>query len=103
MENLRRKGWSAAKVARWLQQHDEQQMAQSRKGDLSGGIENWVALLNEVIASGTTESVCLLLHSYSGPLGEPIKLTARKLMRKEEITSAALGGIQEDVLYEFTA
>ena len=103
MEQLRRKGWSAAKVAKWLQQHDEQQIARSRQGDLSGGIDTWVALLDEVMASGSTASLCLLLHSYSGPLSEPIKLSARKSMSKEEITARALSGIEEDVLYEFTA
>jgi hypothetical protein len=103
VEKLRRKGWSAAKIARWLQQHDEQQMAQSRKGDLSGGVDDWIELLNEIITSRLSTSVCLLLHSYGGPLNEPIKLSARKVIRKEEITSEALGAIEEDILYEFKA
>ena len=100
MEMLRKKGWNESKVARWLQQHDEQQMAQSRGGDLSGGVKSWAALIKEIVTSGRAPSVGLLLHTYAGPLSEPIKF-ARKEVKLEELTSEMLRGIDEDVLYEF--
>lgn len=103
VENLRRKGWSQAKVSRWLQQHDEQQMAQSKTGDLTGGVEGWVALLKEVVGFRRASSVGLLLHSYHGPLSEAIKIKGRSAITEMGITSEALRAIDEDVLYEFKA
>lgn len=101
VENLRRKGWSDAKVSRWLQQHDEQQMAHSKTGDLTGGVDGWIALLKEVVGSARADSVCLLLHSYHGPLSEPIQIKRRSVIAEKDITSEALRAIDEDVLYEF--
>src|SRR5688572_22878627 len=101
MNLLREKGWSEPKVARWLQQHDEQQMTRSMQGDLRGGVKDWVALLEDVLVSGRTASVGLLLHSYRGPLGETIKLKDRKAVPLQAINALALGSIEEDVLYVF--
>ncbi len=103
LENLSRKGWSEAKISRWLQQHDEQQMTRSKTGDLTGGLNNWVALLKAVIAVGHGSSVGLLLHSYRGPLDEPIALKGRREITGAGLTSEALRDIDEDVLYEFKA
>lgn len=100
---LKLKGWSSAKISRWMQQQADNQNKQHPKESVhvSKDIETWCALLTEMLGSGLTLFVGLLIHSYSGPLSESFELVGRKAVQVSEIGPDFLGHMEEDTLYEF--
>lgn len=104
-KKLRRKGWSEARISRWLKQKEDQlaSAAQTLPAGGSLGTEAWRALITDVLRSGNTPYVCLLLHWYSGPVSGRIQLSGREVIDHQELTSERLARMREDVLYEFRA
>ena len=103
IRQLRSKGWSETKIARWLEQKQQvsardDRVRSSRDIPSTG---DWRALIKEVLESGLTPYVGILLHMYSGPLSGRIQLAGRQVVPLSELTEDMLAGIQEDVIYEF--
>lgn len=96
---LRRAGWSDAKFARW---REEKEKRLERPIHHIPGTD-WMGLINDVLGSGHTRSIAILLHWYSGPLTERIELKERRAMAAASLTSDDLRNLLEDVLYEFRA
>ena len=96
---LRREGWSEAKIDRWRkekEQHPSKSMQQ-------GSVDDWLALLREMLGSGATPFIGLLLHWYDGPLDGRIEVRGREVVRLADLDEDALGRMKEDILYEFRA
>lgn len=104
-KRLRLKGWSEAKIDRSLQQKHEHLgiLEQSKTSAGQDAMETWIAFLGEVLNSGKTSSIALLLHMYAGSVGDPIQLIGREVVRARDVDPAILGQMKEDVLYEFRA
>lgn len=100
---LRLKGWSDAKISRWLEQRGEHRRQKTEAARISSeaGIAHWRAFLAEALARKDTPFVCLLIHLYSGALDGDIDLSGRRVVKLHEADSAFLGAMSEDVLYEF--
>jgi DNA-binding transcriptional regulator YhcF (GntR family) len=104
---LRRRGWSDAKVERWLSQRTvtasrdarvRQVYAQSDALDAG----DWQQFIAEVLASGSA-FIGLLLHWYSGTIdGERIQISRRHSITAADITPDFLTQLSEDELYVFT-
>lgn len=102
-QRLLRKGWSKAKVARALAQKQEDLRTSSEASATSKlkAPSCWVDFIGEILGSGRTSHLGLLLHMYSGSVGSRIQLNGREIVRSTEVTGEMLGRMKEDVLYVF--
>jgi hypothetical protein len=112
IRKLQSKGWSKSKIDRWLVQHDEtvsrkDQRAKERevmsREQGTPDVEWWLSILKEVIDSGKTTSVGLLIHWYSGRLeSERIQIHERSETSIDDTSPELLLNMKHDTLYEFT-
>ena len=102
---LRLKGWSEAKIARALDQHDahEAKEHESRLATLESGLAEWLNLVLAWLDSGATPYIGLLLHYYDGPIDAGFTLQGREVKARVAVDTSTLGHIKEDALYEFRA
>ena len=105
---LRRKGWSEAKIARWLEDKRKAAGHRQRKeqwlaGNPAGPEEElWLGFLNAAITQGATRSIGLLLHWYGGAVEtERIDIGSRTQVRLAQANEDVLRRMEYDVLYEF--
>ena len=73
IEKRRQQGWSQTKIQRWLEEKDRareksllEYKTHTRAGNLQA--EEWVAFIRDLLQSGQTKRVGLLLHLYRGGL-----------------------------------
>ena len=102
---LRSKGWSEAKIARALGQRSE---ADSRpRSPIRGerqqaGLDEWCALIRDVLALRGVASIGLLIHQYSGGIDdEAIVLQKREVVRARDLDETILAAMRSDTIYEF--
>ncbi len=108
ISTLRRRGWSETKLERWRLQHSltaarnsRGQRVHSKGRSLEAG--NWQQFITEVLASGSTAFIGLLLHWYHGSIdGERIQIQQRRIIRQTDVTPDLLLRLSEDELYVFT-
>lgn len=103
---LKRRGWSDAKVARWLADKDKavERNVANRADFCQNHLndnDHWVELLRAVLTAQATPYIGLLLHWYSGPLTGRIRLAAREVVDKPDSWPQALANMREDVVYLF--
>lgn len=94
------RSWSDAGFERWLElkQGSEADAADPESSPL---LDDWFALLSELLRSGATPYVGLLLHGDSGEPGEPIQLKGRNESRLSQRGRTTLASMDEDQLYVF--
>jgi len=102
-KQMRQKGWSEAKIARSLSQKLDKisQVNEAAFKSNSNQTSNWRMLISELLDSGKTAYIGLLVHYYSGSLESRIEVSGRITARMSDVSSEYLGTMQEDVLYEF--
>jgi len=99
---------SETKLDRWRLQHLLTAARDSRGQSVLAegrGLEasNWQQFLAEVLASGGTAFIGLLLHWYHGSIdGERIQIRQRRIIRQTDVTPDLLMRLPEDELYVFT-
>ena len=104
---LRRRGWSDAKIERWLSQHAGTALRDARAQRVRAEsteleAEIWRQFLVQVLASGSA-FVGLLMHWYQGSYHrEQIQILCRHSVRTSDITPDLLTHLYEDELYVFT-
>lgn len=108
LPKLRRKGWSEAKIERWLNDKraakERQQLAREGRAQLdTPDAESWQALLQEVLETTPTQHVGLLLHWYHGSI-ESERIAIQEVVRVPiaRATPEFLMRTAEDVVYCFT-
>jgi transcriptional regulator len=108
VQKLRSKGWSQSKINRWLAQRDQNEEKRKREAADQAkhhtlDADRWLSILNELIQSGTTPSVGLLIHWYTRGLdSERIDIHKRIRVRIRDASSELMLKMEHDVLYEFT-
>ena len=101
---LRRKGWTAAKISRRVEQRKAHDTAEDKRAATLQRLEAWRSLLAEMLTGKRTPSVGLLMHQYAGNVvSEDIALHRRESLRIDEVTLGSLGQMSEDVVYDFVA
>jgi hypothetical protein len=108
-KQLRAKGWSPTKVARWLASKEQYQAREVEQdalwktgsGERAGQNNDWFMLMSEILDARLAQHVCLLLHWYHGPLKERIHIKNRTRINLRERGIGVLLEIEEDVIYEF--
>ena len=103
---LKKRGWSDAKISRWLADKSaaeaRQLEYQTRGTGLTREVDNWITFLTSAIASKAADHVGVLIHEYSGGVsGERIAIKRREVIRVSEVTPELLWKMEFDVLYQF--
>lgn len=107
LDQLRRKGWSEAKINRWLEEKNaagekDQRAARPELAETNDELVRWFSLMNAVFESGAADRVGVLLHEYSKAVAsEKIVLSATETYSLTESTPLVLGEMREDVHYVF--
>jgi hypothetical protein len=107
LKKLRRKGWSEAKIRRWLEQKEQTKETHIRRDEARAGSETpvaqyWVDFISAVLNSQCTDRVGILLHFYHMDVeGERIKILSNKRVKLEYLTPRLLMEMEYDVIYEF--
>jgi hypothetical protein len=106
-EKLRRKGWSPARIERWVAEReragekrarDRGQAQEQRMAEAQG----WIDFLRALLSTKGVAHVGLLLHWYrSAPEDERFAIQWTEKIRVDEATAEGLMRIEEDVLYLF--
>lgn len=106
IEKLKKKGWSQAKIDRWLKEAELTADKEKRGEELEHeyGVRfasDWVAFIGDILSSKVASRVGLLVHSYSGGLGARIPIAGKKQVNLKELNENVLLRMSEDVIYEF--
>lgn len=107
LKKLRRKGWSEAKIQRWLEQKEQTKEKHVREDEtLAEGntpvAQHWVDCISQVLSSKCTDRVGILLHFYHVDVeGERVKILGQERIKLEELTPRLLMEMKEDIVYEF--
>lgn len=106
IEKLKKKGWSKAKIDRWLKEAELTADKEARGEELAHeyGVRfasDWVAFIEDIFSSKVASRVGLLVHSYSGGLGARIPIDGKKQVSLKELNENVLLRMSEDVIYEF--
>ena len=112
VRKLKSQGWGQSKINRWLAQHDETKAKRERaaahheqwtREHRTCEVERWLAILHEMLDSGKTPRVGLLIHWYSARLeSERIQIKKRSRTRIGDVSPELMFHMEHDVLYEFT-
>lgn len=107
LKKLRRKGWSEAKIQRWLEQKEQTKEKHLREDEALAGrntpvARDWAEFISELLGSRCTDRIGILLHFYhTGVDSERVKILGKEKVKLEELTPKLLMGMREDVVYEF--
>jgi hypothetical protein len=106
---FQRRGWGAAKIARWLEQQANTASRATRvqhdhAHQRTPQAAEWLQFVQAILTSGGADTFGLLLHWYSGALdSERIELSDRQSIRSGTLDADFFLGLSEDILYEFRA
>jgi hypothetical protein len=99
---LRRKGWSEAKISRWLEskERDSRTWAPPSPQQVESDTQNdsWLALADEVLAEPGVSSFGLMVHWYRSGLENRIPFKGRNDVA---LSRAALASMEDCRLYVF--
>lgn len=99
---VRRKGWSAAKIERWLTGKRGSVHQQEAALSASQDSRRWRAVLRDVLGSGHCARLGVLLHFYNGTLeDEKIRLQGAVEVRLAAGTPTFITELRTDMLYWF--
>lgn len=102
---LKKKGWSATKIERWLSEKSDIDKKQQAKNGNSIGlveVEAWKYFISEVLSTKLSSKVGVILHMYSGSVStESIKLSDKVITKLKNLNDQVFLNMHEDHLYEF--
>jgi hypothetical protein len=104
-DRFRRKGWSEARIGRWITECGKGQEKRARdrgqtREERTAEAQGWIDFLQALLSLDETAHVGLLLHWYrSGPADERFTVARTDKVRVGELTPEWLMQIEEDVLY----
>jgi len=100
---LRRQGWSEAKIARWMHElgntrDKERREREALREAQLGTVDRWIALVRELLETGTSHSFGLLLH-----WGHEFRvdIEGEQRLTLNQLGEGPLLAMEEDVLYRF--
>lgn len=101
---LAKKGWSQAKVERWLSDRvkADDRAERRRHANTPDSIEQWSRIIGDLLSTPGVQQAGLLLHFYLGNLEEEVLDPTRQTVRVRDFESR-LRDTQEDELLMATA
>ncbi len=102
---LKKKGWSQAKIDRWLgEKETASERASLQRANSSGAnLNSWCQFIKTFLSASQGKALGILLHWYSGSLDdEEIEIKCIERIPLTEELEKNLLSIREDVLYLFS-
>lgn len=108
LKKLREKGWSEAKIQRWIsdirkaQKKDETSSEKKMEDNPTLLAKNWLNLISQALTTGNLPYFGILLHDYSGSIYDDV-IGIRKTLSKKlfSLDEEYLLKLERDVLYKF--
>jgi hypothetical protein len=106
-KRLRKKGWSEAKIQRWVEEKDKASDKKEARNEMYRHsqelrAEEWVKFIKDAVAHPAVGEFGLLLHFYkTAPERETIELKRHETTSVHTLSPEYLMSIDEDVLYLF--
>jgi hypothetical protein len=107
IKKMKRKGWSEAKIRRWLEQKEQTKEKHTREDERLAKsntplARDWAEFISDVLGSKCTGSIGILLHFYHTDVeNERIKILGKEKVKLDELTPRRLMEMKEDLVYEF--
>lgn len=102
LRKLRRKKWSEAKIARWIEATGPRPVDPNAPPNGQRSVRQWADFLTVALALPGVGYVGIVGHTYSGDLEtEAFTLASRVQHSVEALRAGALGVLDEDVVHEF--
>ena len=107
VKRLRQKGWSDAKIERWIENKERGRNVRLSEADClddpPADVVRWMNFIEEVLDSKSATYVGLLVHWYEGLIEtERINVVDRKWIHYGEVNSEYLLRADEDVIHTFS-
>lgn len=102
---LKKKGWSQAKIDRWLGEKEtaSERSSLQRAHSCGADLKNWCQFIKTFLPANPGKALGILLHWYSGSLeDEKIEIKSIERIPLSEELEKNLLSIREDVLYLFS-
>lgn len=104
---LRKQGWSESKIERWLEQKGQAEDKQEREQEVyvenaTRRLEHWIRFLSDLLRSGHTSRVSLLLL-WNGLQDGRISLEGEERVPLANLNADLLLRMKENVVYTFTS
>lgn len=106
LRKFKRRGWSAVRIGKWLQEdRSAAEICSAREANSAAAeAEQWAQILRALVGASADGRAWLLLHWYSGNIEtEHIGLKNVKRVGVPLVNIDLVEHIEEDVLYEFYA
>lgn len=108
VKKFKSKGWSDTKIRRWLNEAELTRQKQEQKEELAHetaltAVDDWLNFIRDILSSGATNRVGLLVHLYDGGLGSRIKIIGKGRIPVSKLTAEFLVNMREDVIYDFVS
>ncbi len=105
-ERLRRKGWTEARIARWIEEKNRGAENRTRHLEALGESQPqqvlvWQRLIKGALLTGTLPWFGLVYHWHVGE--EPVALSRIEPVSLDQLTDDHLMTMEENVLYQFCA
>lgn len=98
---LKRKGWSAAKIARW--KTDKARAPQQKKAEKDSELRQWERWIGEVVRSRTAKNISIILHLYDGSIDtDRISIKSIENINIDGLNAEKLANLDWDILYKFS-
>jgi hypothetical protein len=108
VRKLRKKGWSEEDINNWITEKVNKERNKKQKKDKywpefkNQQASRWINFLHQLLDSGLTSRIGLLIHWYKGGLeSEQIKIKKKLMIDVNSLNIEILMNLKEDVLYEF--
>jgi hypothetical protein len=99
IRKLRRRGWTAARFAKWEAQRVS--VTEATRASRVEELARWEGFLTRLVHRCAPAPVGVLLHEYTGTLEEDkIRVSGRETMRVGSLHPALAAGLVPDVCYE---
>ena len=102
VRKFRKKGWSEAKIARWVASTGPRPHQATEWRDRCWTVGQWADFLDQALALPRIPYVGILGHWYSGDVGsDEFTIAGRVSHAPDELRNEGLGVLDQDVIHDF--
>ncbi len=103
-KKIERKGWSRAKINRWMEEREKIRERDKRNKPLPGSeLKKWVSFISSILTQGFSSFYGIIIHDFDGGIAtENIPLAGKLEASLKELTPEYLLELKRDVFYQFS-
>lgn len=102
LAKLRKKGWSEAKIGKWVEAAAPRPVDPNAAPKGQRSVQDWAEFIQEALGLRNASYLGLVAHSYSGDVStEEFALCGRIQHVVDVLRDSRFGGLEEDMVHEF--